>query len=106
MRSRLFIVVLILSICTGVSVQADDYVDDVYYWGDPYTASDDYATDNQTNTEQEYEEEETTDTPELLLYTYQTDAYNPGEFTHAEITFVEDSTLNQTTQVRAIIHRY
>ncbi len=93
-----------MSVCLGVSVQADDYIDDVYYWETTGASSDEYASDNQTNTEQEnYSEEEV---PELLLYTYQTDAYNPGEFTHAVITFVEDSTLNQATQVRAIIHRY
>ena len=104
MYKRLFIVVLFLSVCVGVSVQADDYLDDVYYWNAVCASSDDYTADNQTNTEQEdYAEEET---PELLLYTYQTDAYNPGEFTHAVVTFVEDSTLDQTTQVRAIIHRY
>ncbi len=98
---RLFIVVLFLSVCIGVSVQADDYLDDVYYWDAIGTSSADYTTDNQAHTEQEYEE-----TPELLLYTYQTDAYNPGNFTHAVVTFVEDTTLNQATQVRAIIHRY
>lgn len=105
MCKRIFIVVLFLSVCISVSVQADDYLDDVYYWNTTDTSSDEYATDSQTNTEQEdYSKEE--GTPELLLYTYQTDAYNPGEFTHAVVTFVEDSTLNQTTQVRAIIHRY
>lgn len=104
MYKRLFIVVLFLSVCVGVSVQADDYLDDVYYWNAVGASSDDYTADNQTNTEQEdYTEEET---PELLLNTYQTDAYNPGEFTHAVVTFVEDSTLDQATQVRAIIHRY
>lgn len=95
---------MFLSVCVGVSVQADDYLDDVYYWNAIGTSLDEYTANNQATTEQDNDAEE--EVPELLLYTYQTDAYNPGEFTHAVVTFVEDSTLNQATQVRAIIHRY
>ncbi len=102
MCKRLFIVLLFLSVCLGVSVQADDYLDDVYYWDAIGASPADYTADNKVYTEQEDEEE----TPELLLYTYRTDAYHPGEFTYAVITFVEDSTLDQATQVRAIIRRY
>ncbi len=77
----------------ALSVRADDYVDDVYYWDTPQRTQPTPLFDNDNETaEYQTTQEENTDTS--------------ADNRQAEITFIEDSvTRNNATVIKAVIKR-